>query len=171
MAEPPEELTAFCRAEFPRLVGIVGLYLGDRDTAEELAQETLLRAASRWSRVSRLDSPTGWTYRVAINLARSHARRRRTARLARPTLIASERFKREDPDTPDRLAVRDAVARLPERQRVALVLRWFADLDVPEVSRIMDCSEDAVRSLTKRALAALRDELQDPLLDEEDSHV
>jgi DNA-directed RNA polymerase specialized sigma24 family protein len=45
--------------------------------AEELAQETMVRVARDWEKVSRLDAPGAWAYRVAMNLARSHFRRAR----------------------------------------------------------------------------------------------
>lgn len=152
-------LEAFCHAEFPRLVGILGLYLGDVAVAEELAQETLVRVARRWDRVSAMDAPTGWTYRVARNLATSHLRRRQAARRAARRVGAAEPH--GDPDTAVVLSVRSAVAELPDRQRLAIALRWFADMSAPEVADVMGISHDAVRSLTKRAYAALREELGD----------
>lgn len=171
MAQAPDELTAFCHAEFARLTGILGLYLGDRAVAEELAQETLVRVARHWKRVSRLQSPTGWSYRVAINLATSHLRRRQAARRARTRLGHDREVEHHDADVADRLAVREAVLALPERQRAALILRWYADLSVADAAAAMGVSADAVRSLTKRALAALRDELREPLPEEADADV
>ena len=52
--------------------------------------------------------------------------------------------------------MRDAVAALPERQRRALVLRYFSDLPVVEVATMMGCPEGTVKTLTARAIAALR---------------
>ena len=80
------DAVAFCAEEFPRLAGALSLYLGDRAIAEELAQEALLKACRRWERVSQLESPGGWTWRVARNLAKSHLRRRRAERRARARL-------------------------------------------------------------------------------------
>jgi RNA polymerase sigma-70 factor (ECF subfamily) len=152
-----DEAAAFCRAEYPRLVGTLVLLLGDADVAQELAQEALLRACARWDRVRGLDSPGGWTWRVAHNLAVSHLRRR-----SRSTHLigASPQTTHHDPDVAAVLSVRAAVAALPLRQRTALVLRHYLDLPVDEVAGRMEVSPDAVRSLTKRAIAALRDHLQ-----------
>lgn len=167
MGAAPADLTAFCLAQHPRLVGILSLYVGDAAVAEELAQETLLRVATRWGRVSGLDEPGGWAYRVAINLANSHFRRRGAARRAEARMGPAPADEHRDPDTAARLAVRSAVAELPARQREAVVLRHFLDLTVAETARHMGASPDAVTSLTKRAVATLRD-LLDPSLDLEE---
>ncbi len=147
----------FCTAIHPRLVGGLALYVGDRAVAEELAQEALLRALRRWERVSRLDSPEAWVWRVGINLGNSHFRRRGAerrayGRLARPDDVAT------GTDPADRVALQRAVAALPERQRVALIHRYYIGLTVEQTAARMEISADAVRSLTKRGIAALRDE-------------
>ena len=72
----------FCSAEFPRLIGTLTLFCGDQGVAEELAQETLVRAYQHWKRVQRLDNPGAWANRVAINLATSYFRRKRAERRA-----------------------------------------------------------------------------------------
>ena len=69
------EVGDFCREMHPRLVGALALHCGDRDVAEELAQETLARVWERWSSVRSMDSPEAWTFRVAFNLSNSRFRR------------------------------------------------------------------------------------------------
>jgi RNA polymerase sigma-70 factor (sigma-E family) len=164
------DLAVFCDREYPRLVGALDLYVGDLAVAEEIAQEALVRASQRWSRVSQLDSPGGWTYRVAINLANSWFRRRAAERRARrrldPTLV------HHDPDTADHEAVRTAMAALPERQRTALVLRYYLDLPATEVADRLGTTPGAVRAATKRAIASLRQQLGPQAPDmQEDDHV
>ncbi len=97
-------------------------------------------------------------WRVAINLANSHFRRRRAERRASDRLRASGPPATDDRDHAWGLVVRQAVAALPQRQRTALILRYYLDLSVGEAAHRMDASPDAVRSLTKRAMAALREE-------------
>lgn len=155
---PHADASAFCAAEWPQLVRALSLYVGDLYVAEELAQEALLRACRQWASVSQLDSPGGWTWRVATNLANSHFRRARAGRRAQQRLGADERAHR-DPDSGDAVAVRQAVAALPDRQRTALVLRHVFGLSAPETAERMGITPDAVRSLTKRATATLRDQL------------
>ncbi len=156
--EAPHDLVVFCDREYPRLVGALDLYIGDLLVAEELAQEALVRASQRWSRVSQLDSPGGWTYRVALNLANSWFRRRAAERRARSRIMDHPAV-HHDPDGADRAAVRAAVAALPEQQRTALVLRYYLDLSAGEVADRLGTTPGAVRASTKRAVAALREQL------------
>jgi RNA polymerase sigma-70 factor (ECF subfamily) len=144
-----------CAEIEPRLIGALTLYCGDRGVAEELAQETLVRLLDRWAQVRHLDSPAAWAHRVAINLANSRFRRLRAERRARQRLGAYA-AQEHGTDVATHVAVREAVARLPRRQRTALVLRYFADLPVADVATLMECSPGTVKSLTHHAIAALR---------------
>jgi RNA polymerase sigma-70 factor (ECF subfamily) len=152
--DAPLGLVSLCEREWPRLVGELSLWTGDPGAAEDLAQETLVRLAQHWEHVERLDSPGGWVHHVAINLARSYLRRRRAggrahARLAQLAVALSVA------DETDRLAVRAAVVALPERQRTALVLRYFSDLTVEETAQVMHCPPNTVKTLTRRGLQSL----------------
>lgn len=103
-----------------------------------------------------MGSPEGWTYRVAVNLARSR-RRRLAARRDREEWVARHGAAlTDDPPVADALVVRAALQRLPLRQRTALVLRFFDDLPVAETAEVMGCAAGTVKWLTHRALAALR---------------
>lgn len=148
----------FCSRAQPRLVGTLVLYCGDRDVAEELAQEALARACLRWPRVHRMAAPDAWIYRVAINLANSYFRRRaleRRIQLRRSRDITAARHVDHD----GLLALRDAVAKLPQRPRAALVLRYYAELSVSEVANLTGWPEGTVKTLTRRAIAILRQNL------------
>ena len=156
-----DELSAFCRAEWPRLVRSLTLYTAEADLAEELAQEALLRVCEHWPRVRDSDSPSAWAHRVAFNLAKSQFRRRRIQR----------RHKRAQARTADAveqelagpLALRQAVLALPDGQRRVLALRYFADLSVRETADLLGCPENTVKTHTRRAIETLR---QAGLLDE-----
>ena len=144
----------FCRALWPRLAASMAYLTGDVGAGEDIAQEALTRAWARWGRVSKLDSPEAWTYRVAVNLARSRRRRQQAEQraLARVGVDAGELAA----EVADSVAVRDAVAVLPERMRAALVLRYFADLPVAEVAEVLECAPGTVKSLTSQAIDRLR---------------
>lgn len=149
-----EELTAFCRTQYPRLVGILGLYCGRRAVAEELAQETLARVWRRWPKVHHLDHPEAWAQRVAINLANSYFRRLLAEARAGRRMIPSPET---EPDAPESaLVLRAEVSRLPRRQREAVILHYYLDLDLAEVADRMGASVPAVKSLLHRALTHLR---------------
>jgi RNA polymerase sigma factor (sigma-70 family) len=156
VGQPPSELEEFCRRESLRLVGALTLYTGDVQLAEELTQETLTRVAQAWGKVSRMDAPGVWAYRIALNLARSHFRRMRVARRVQAQLAGAGSAV-SAPDTAEALAVRSAVAALPERLRRALILRYWFDLPVADVADAMGCPPNTVKTLTRRAVAALRE--------------
>ena len=128
------------------------LYTGDRHVAEELAQEALVRAWERWETVGAMASPEGWTFRTARNLAVSRWRRRGIERRARvstaPVVV----------DPAEGIAVRDAVASLPERQRATIVARFFLGMSVAETAALLDCAEGTVKAATSQALDRLRSE-------------
>ncbi len=150
--EVPDDLDAFCRAVWPRLVGALSLQVGGRELAEELAQEAVARTCRHWETVRTLDSPAGWVHRVAFNLANSHHRRLRAARRAH-RLVRAEA---PTPDPADVLAVRAAVAELPPHERSVVVCRYYLGLSVAETADALGCPEATVKTRTRRALARLR---------------
>lgn len=139
--------------------------LGDRGDAEEVAQEALARAYARWSVVGRHDEP--WVARVATNLAIGRWRRRR------PTeqFVDTHHGARVDGNVRalDRLALLDALSRLPKRQREVIVLRYLADLPEREVANAMHTTVGTVKQQAHRGLLRLRLDLNPlPLVPEAD---
>lgn len=154
---PPPDLVAFCREQYPRLVGMLGLYCGDRAVAEELAQEALTKAFRDWPAVCRKDDPSAWLRRVAINLANSYFRRKLVERRATARL-ESERLPDVDPDLTMVVSLRQAIAKLPRRQKTVLILHYYVDLPFPEVAAFMDIPLSTAKSLAARARGRLRSE-------------
>lgn len=135
---------------------MLGLYCGDRDTAEDLAQEALARLCRHWDQFGTERDAERWLTRVAFNLAKSSIRTRLTRwrvveRHGRELTGDSERL-----DPANAVAVRTAVARLPERERRVLILRYFADLPVAQTAELMRCPEGTVKTLTRQAIERLR---------------
>lgn len=156
---PPEALVLFCRREHPRLVGALTLYCGDRVVAEEIAQDALATVCERWEQVRQMAAPGAWVHRVAVNAANSRFRRRAAERRALRRLGGRVVEDSSDPDAAEAVAIRRAVATLPARQAQAVVLRFYLQLSVAETARWMDTTDAAVKSLTQRALAGLRERL------------
>jgi RNA polymerase sigma factor (sigma-70 family) len=148
----------FCERLRGRLVGSLTLFCGDRAVAEELAQEALARAWERWSSVGQMASPEAWTYRTALNLARSRFRRRAAER--RANRRHSGRFASsgndEGSDAAASLAIRAAVAGLPPRQRAVIVARFYLGLDVADTATALDCAQGTVKAATHAAIQNLR---------------
>lgn len=154
-ASGPDDLEAFCRAEYPRLVGALSLYCGDALAAEELAQEALERACLRWPQVAQMAAPGAWIHRVAINLATSRFRRRAAERRAYARLPAADQTY-EMQASVDETGLLSCLQQLPVRERAILILRYYADLDVATCASLLGLRDVAVRSLSHRALVRLR---------------
>ena len=148
-------LAEFCSGEHVRLVGLLALYTGDRAVGEDLAQEAFLRLSEHWPRVRGMASPHAWLTSVGINLARSWWRRRYAEQRANGR-VGIARAVAVTPEPSDVIAVRSAVASLPPRQRAALVLRYYGGLSLAETAETLGCAEGTVKSLTHKAIAALR---------------
>lgn len=148
-----DPIVIFCRRQRPRLLGMLTLYCGDREVAEELTQDTLARVWDRWTHVGQMPGREAYVKRMAINAANSRFRRYRAERRAREHLREPRAV---EEDHAGRLAVRQAVATLPPRQRTALVLRFYSDLTVNEAAAIMRCAPGTVKALTHQAIQSLR---------------
>lgn len=158
---PPERIEDFCQQVRPRLLGALVLQYG-HTVAEEVTQETLVRLYLHWQRVRTLRNPQAWAFRVAYNLGRSSARRRRIERRVAERDVVTDVVFDGTLDHTDALLLRDAVAGLPSRQRATLILRYYADLSVADVAGILGCAESTVKSNTRDALTALRRSLEPP---------
>ncbi|MDG4836040.1 SigE family RNA polymerase sigma factor [Micromonospora sp. WMMD967] len=133
---------------------------GDPHHAQDLVQETMVRVQLNWRRVSRADSPERYVRRMLTN---QYVDWRRGSWVRRVLL-------REEPDASvpassdhaqsavDRDQVWSWLARLPRRQRAALVLRYYEDLPDAEIADVLGCAVGTVRSSISRALATLRAE-------------
>lgn len=122
--------------------------LGDRQEAEDLAQEACTRACLRWHR---LDDPRAWVVRVTTNLAFDRFRRLRSA-------AKHLRLPPAPPVSPDdrHLDLHRALAKLPKRQREVVVLRYLTDFSEAQTAAALGCSPGTVKSHAARGLHALR---------------
>jgi RNA polymerase sigma factor (sigma-70 family) len=93
---------------------------------------------------------------VGMNLARSYFRRKAAERRAAERLRVYAVRTLSRSDETEAIVIRDALATLSERQRTALVLRYYVDLPLVEVAGAMDCSLSTAKSLIRSALEALR---------------
>jgi RNA polymerase sigma factor (sigma-70 family) len=134
----------------------------DPGLSEEIAAETLARAYARWGQVRDAASPTAWVQRVTANLVIDGARRRRVATEAVPLLAADDDLLHIEDQVTLRLVLVAALATLPRKQREALVLRYLAGVEEPELSRTLGTSPSSARTHVQRGLAALRRRLTPP---------
>jgi RNA polymerase sigma-70 factor (sigma-E family) len=148
---------AWASARVAGLLRFAYLVTGSQHAAEDAVQEALTSACAKWARVSRTRDPDAYVRRMVVNAHISGWRRtRREAPVAEVRGPASG-------DPAAHLGTVDAVWRvceaLPRQQRAAVVLRFYEDLDYPEIAQVLGVAEPTVRSHVHRALAALRAEL------------
>jgi RNA polymerase sigma-70 factor (ECF subfamily) len=159
-----EEFEVWYEREHPRLVAALMLATGDADLARDAVDEACLRVLMRWSRVSRMASPGGYAYRIALHEA---WRRQRRARVEQRLL----RRVAPEPVMPAPAGEAwDLVRDLPPRQRTAIVLRYVADLSEAEIADAMRVTRGTVSSTLVDARRAIAQRLDDEQKDSGDRH-
>lgn len=153
VTDHPGTFEDFFRAEYDRLFRAVTMITGSRQEAEDVLQVAFLKVFERWGRVSGMDKPQGYLYRVAMNEFRS--RYRRTARAAKRTFIPGEPDDAfADVDTRD-VVVR-ALRELIPQQRAAIVLTGLLGYSSEEAGEMLGLAPSTVRVLATRAREAMR---------------
>jgi RNA polymerase sigma-70 factor (sigma-E family) len=144
------------------LVRFALMLVGDQTTAEDVVQEAFLGLYQAWNRVRDPDAVLGYLRTAVVNGARSVHRSRRRARLLRvphdPPVWSAEAAAM---DGEDRRAVLAAIARLPQRQREVLALKYYLDLSEHEVAATLRVTRGTVSATGARALAALARQLRE----------
>jgi RNA polymerase sigma-70 factor (ECF subfamily) len=138
--ETPIDFSEWYAAEYSRLVVVLALSTGSREVGEDAAAEAFARAYEKWDRVRRMATPTGWTYTVGLNVAR---RKMRRAALER-ALLRRQKPVEFTTSPPDLSGLRKAVEDLPDRQRRAVLLRYYADLPESEIAKVMKVSPGTI---------------------------
>jgi RNA polymerase sigma-70 factor (ECF subfamily) len=153
-----DSFAAWYRASYRDLLATMVVAAGNVELASDVTDEAFARACERWHRVRHMESPNGWTYRVAVNLLRRSWRRQTAERAAMKRLAPAVEARAPGPDIS--IEVWDLIQRLPARMRVTVALRYVADLSEPEIGRVMGVRDGTVaRQLhdARRRLADLVD--------------
>lgn len=150
-------LEVLCQSEYPRLVGMLGLYCGDAEGAEDLAQEALIRLCANWRRVRKMDAPEAWLRRVALNLAHSHYRRRAVER--RVIEVVGRRRTGIEERSSD-VETLELLRSLPHKQCAAILLHYYLDLTIRDAARVLDLPEGTVKTLIHRGTRKLRVQIE-----------
>lgn len=149
----------FAASQLPAVLAFAAVLTGQRATAEDIAQEVLIRAYARWNMIGSLDRPEFYVRKMVLNEFLSW--RRRSWRLipagdpvgpGQSTLDLADQYA-------DRSALLAEIGKLPRRQRAVLVLRYYEDRSDAEIGELLGCRPATVRSYASRALAALRVEM------------
>jgi RNA polymerase sigma-70 factor, ECF subfamily len=151
VAEPPLEL--IYREHGPRFFRVAHAILHDADAAEDVVQDAFAIAILRHRSYRGSGDAVAWVWRIVVNTALSRRRRRRVEEL----LLLRGARPAEASDTPaDSERVRRCVARLPRRQKLALFLHYYADLDYDAIARVLEISPGTVGKLLWDARTTLR---------------
>lgn len=134
-------------------------YIGDASAAEDVAQEVFIKVWRNARGFKHKSSFSTWLYRIVVN----HCLNYQAKRKRRQTVPLDEQIPDEGPGVSERFEkerrakiVRDAVADLPERQRIALILSRFEDKSYQEIAKVMKTSLSSVESLIFRAKENLK---------------
>jgi RNA polymerase sigma-70 factor (ECF subfamily) len=154
------------------LVNFLFRMVRDTATAEDLAQEVFLRVYRARKQYSPSAKFTTWLFRIATNLALNSVRdnRHRRADVSIDVPVEEDEAPRELPAREMRIDehmierdrsefIRRAVSSLPEKQRVAVLLHKYEEMDYGEIAKVLECSESALKSLLFRAYETLRVQL------------
>jgi RNA polymerase sigma-70 factor, ECF subfamily len=157
------------------LVNFLFRMVRNREQAEDLAQEVFLRVYRAREDYVPSAKFTTWLFRIATNLALNSVRDNRYQKLETSidTPVVDDEGDERPLDIPEknpnieqhlveearRKMIRHAIDKLPEKQRAAVLLHKYQELDYAEIAKILSCSESALKSLLFRAYEALRVEL------------
>jgi RNA polymerase sigma factor (sigma-70 family) len=152
------EIEAAYRLNLDAYCSVAAAIVGDRDAARDVVHDAFA-AAVRTRRAFRSDGPLqAWLWRTVVNAALDRRRRRATLPVTTADL---ERTASPNGDDPSGGELRDALARLPERQRLVLFLRYYADLDYRTIGEALGITSGAVGATLHAAHAALRSTLEE----------
>jgi RNA polymerase sigma factor (sigma-70 family) len=163
-ARRDDRLAELFRAESAHAVNLAYLLTGERQLAEDLAQEAFLRVAGRLRDVSP-DAFPAYLRQTIVNLVRSHyrhanVRRRHADRLRAAVEQAQQAVEAASVATDVDERLWNALAALPDRQREAIVCRFYLDMSEQQAAETLGVRVGTVKSSTSRGLQALRAALE-----------
>ncbi|MDX9857393.1 MAG: sigma-70 family RNA polymerase sigma factor [candidate division Zixibacteria bacterium] len=154
-----------------RLMNVIGRMLSSQEEAEDIVQETFVRVYQHRQSFNFQHCFSTWIYTIALNLARNELRKRRKFKFFDITeMQGNEREFAIDPKLPSRLpqALNEAIGGLPEKYRVAFLLRDVQEMPYEEVAKVLSVPLGTVKSRVNRARLMLREKLQ-PKLEEQNA--
>lgn len=152
--EQEQDYVDYVKARIPRLHRVAYLLCGDGDRADDAVQTALTTLYVRWSRMHHVTNLDAYVHTMVVRACLSEQRRAWSRVLLRDR--EPELADNADPLVEERLLLRAALRRLPERQRTVLVLRFLCDLSVAEVAELLGRAEGTVKSQTSHGLRSLR---------------
>jgi RNA polymerase sigma-70 factor (sigma-E family) len=156
------QVTAFIRANSATLYRAAFLLTGSAHAAEELVQDTLVVLYPKWDAVAGADSPVAYVRRALANRFLSSRRKASSRDVAQWEFPDAWDGRDLGESVATSAEIWQLLATLPERQRAAIVLRYFYDLPEADIGATIGCRPATVRTLVSRGLAALRSNYRPP---------
>lgn len=146
-----DEQTHFVQQHLRRIFLLIYRMVGNVDDAQDLTQETFIKALQREGQIKDRDRAAHWLSRIASNTAIDHLRRHKRMNETDLAEVAERAGNLETPEqwvirSESRVGLNAGLAQLTERERTALLLRDVEDLPAAEVAETMNCSKATVRS-------------------------
>ncbi len=129
---------------------------GEHEVALDLAQDTFVRAYQGILKTNAELSLKAWLYKIATNLARQHHRRKRVLSFVPFTRVKELKASSTADKAEEKLAITEALRKVPAEQRSCLVLHFIEGLTYREIGKILGTSEDAVRKRVVRGCEKFR---------------
>jgi RNA polymerase sigma factor (sigma-70 family) len=148
-----EEIEAIYRSSVHEFRGVAAAIVRDREAACDIVQDAFATAVRRRARFRRQGPLDAWLWRIVVRAALTHARQPRRHCLETGHETAVEAVEQHDD-------VQDAITALPERQRLAIFLRYYADLDYRTIGELLGIEDSTVRASVHAARGALRARLE-----------
>lgn len=145
-----------------RLMNVIGRMLSSSEEAEDVVQETFVRVYQHRNSFNFHHCLSTWIYTIALNLARNELRKRRKFKFFDiDDMQGNESAFAVDPTVPSRMpeAIQAALKTLPEKYRLAFVLRDMEELPYEEVAKVLNVPLGTVKSRVNRARLMLRESL------------
>ena len=151
----PSEIEAIYRNRFRVFVLSATAMLGNGEEALDAVQEGFARALSQRHSFRGEGTPEGWIWRIVLNVARDRLRGRRQPQAPNPRESSVDAFETSDQ------SLRERVLDLPERQRLAVFLRYYADLSYEQIAEALGVRAGTVAASLHAALASMRRDLEE----------
>lgn len=160
--EQQQQYVEYVTGQLPALRRLAYVLCGDSHHADDLVQQTITKLYIRWRKISDVEHLDQYV-RTMVVRAFVDEKRRPWARVGLMAQLPDRPDPRAGVDerVTEAMAVRAALARVPNRQQTVLIMRFLCDMTVEDVAVALDCSTGTVKSQTSRGLATLRRLLTD----------
>lgn len=161
MDDRDKGFTEYFASRGSAFLGTAYLLCGNWHRAEDLVQTTFLKLYRAWHRIGGPEVLDAYTRQILVRTF-LHETRGGFFRREQVTGEQADRVAPAAGSPEDRMVLLHALAKVPPRQRAALVLRFWEDMSVEETGKVLDCSAGTVKSQTARGLANLRGAIPNP---------